>query len=94
MDARVPEEAIEVIGDGDAITQVVYNLLDNAVKFARPGSLLSLSLWKTGTQGLCIRSEYRETIPEAELPHLFDRSIRPTAAEAVTGTAWDWGCIS
>jgi len=73
VDARVPEEAIEVVGDGDAITQVVYNLLDNAVKFARPGSLLSLSLWKQGAKAYVSVRNIGETIPEAELPHLFDR---------------------
>lgn len=73
VDAQVPEEAIEVVGDGDAITQVVYNLLDNAVKFARSGSLLNLSLWKQGAKAYVSVRNTGETIPEAELPHLFDR---------------------
>jgi signal transduction histidine kinase len=35
-------------GDQDAITQVVYNLIDNAAKFAEEGSTLRLALWKQG----------------------------------------------
>ena len=43
---NVPEEAIKVLGDVDAITQVIYNLLDNAIKFSRENSPLTISLWK------------------------------------------------
>ena len=34
VDADIPEEPILVLGDKDMITQVIYNLLENATKFA------------------------------------------------------------
>ncbi|MDR1131458.1 MAG: HAMP domain-containing histidine kinase, partial [Oscillospiraceae bacterium] len=40
VDAQLPEESILVRGDEDSITQVVYNLLDNAVKFSEKDSTL------------------------------------------------------
>ena len=34
VDAEIPEEPVMVRGDNDLITQVIYNLLENAAKFA------------------------------------------------------------
>ena len=42
VEADIPEEPILVLGDKDMITQVIYNLLENATKFAT-GGLHSLS---------------------------------------------------
>ena len=35
VEADIPDEPILVLGDNDMITQVIYNLLENAAKFAR-----------------------------------------------------------
>ncbi|MDR3210202.1 MAG: ATP-binding protein, partial [Oscillospiraceae bacterium] len=60
-------------GDKDAITQVVYNLIDNAVKFATPGSTLRLGLWKQDGRAFVSVENEGETIRESELPLIFDR---------------------
>lgn len=44
VDADIPEEPILVLGDNDMITQVIYNLLENATKFAREGTALNLGI--------------------------------------------------
>ena len=36
VDAEIPEDSVMVQGDRDLITQVMYNLLENAAKFAAP----------------------------------------------------------
>ena len=73
VDAALPEEHFIVRGDGDAITQVVYNLLDNAIKFATEGSTLGLSLWKQGDKAYVSVKDHGETIPPSELSLIFDR---------------------
>ena len=70
---NVPEEAIKVLGDVDAITQVIYNLLDNAIKFSREKSPLTISLWKDSKKAYVSIRNCGSTIPEAEIPLLFDR---------------------
>ena len=70
---NVPEEAIKVLGDVDAITQVIYNLLDNAIKFSRENSPLTISLWKDSKKAYVSIRNCGSTIPEAEIPLLFDR---------------------
>jgi len=73
VDANIPEDSITVLGDSDAITQVVYNLLDNAIKFADTSSTLSISLWKQGRKAYVSVKNSGITIPETELPLVFDR---------------------
>jgi signal transduction histidine kinase len=73
VDAQLPEEPMRVLGDEDAITQVVYNLLDNAIKFSEPASELGLSLWKQGLHAYVSVRNHGDTIPAEELPLVFDR---------------------
>ena len=70
---QVPEETILVLGNADAITQVVYNLFDNAVKFSKPGTELGVSLWKDNAKAYISVRNHGNTIPEAEIPLLFER---------------------
>jgi len=69
----IPEESITVVGDADSITQVVYNLLDNAIKFSSAGSAVTLSLWKQGDKAYVSVKNLGETIAPSELPLIFDR---------------------
>ena len=73
VDTHIPEEPVMVWGDPDGITQVCYNLLDNAAKFARQGSNLTVRVERKDTKALVSVSNLGETIPAEELPLLFDR---------------------
>jgi len=73
INADLPEEPIMTRGDKDSITQVVHNLIDNAVKFSAPGGVISLELWKRGSRAYISVENHGETIPPDELPHIFDR---------------------
>ena len=71
--ADLPEEAVVTCGDQDSITQVVYNLIDNAIKFSTPGGEIRLELWKQGGKAFVSVQNHGETIPSEDLPHIFDR---------------------
>ena len=73
VDPQLPDNHIMVVADKDAITQVIYNLLDNAVKFARVGSCLTLRLYKDGKKAYVSIKDEGETIPPDDLPFIFDR---------------------
>ena len=73
VDADIPDSGIMVLGDNDLITQVIYNLLENATKFARKGSALYLGVTSlNGLAMISVRIE-GETIPAEEIPLLFER---------------------
>ena len=69
----LPEEPLPVWGDPDAITQVCYNLLDNAIKFAREGGELPLEIKSKGQKAYITIGDEGETIPPEEIPLIFDR---------------------
>lgn len=73
VDPQLPDNHIMVIADKDAITRVIYNLLDNAVKFARVGSCLTLRLYKDNGKAYVSIKDEGETIPPDDLPFIFDR---------------------
>ncbi len=73
VDPQLPDNHIFVRADKDAITQVIYNLLDNAVKFAAPGSCLVLRLYKERGKAFVSIKDFGETIPADDLPYIFDR---------------------
>ncbi len=69
----LPDNAVAVWGDQDAITQVCYNLLDNAIKFSREGGVLGVSVSVKGAKASVSISNQGETIPPEELSLIFDR---------------------
>ena len=73
VDPQLPDTHLMVYADKDAITQVLYNLLDNAIKFAAPGSCLVVRLYKDNGKAYVSIRDYGETIPPDDLPYIFDR---------------------
>ena len=53
--------------------QVVYNLLDNAVKFTSDGGSISLRVTRQRDRTVVTVRNTGEGIPAEEMPHIFDR---------------------
>ena len=66
-------EGCIVLAARDEIHQVIYNLTDNAVKFASPGSTITIRLYKKGGKAYVSVKNIGETIPKDDLPYIFDR---------------------
>lgn len=73
VDPQLPEDSMEVFAVRDSITQVIYNLTDNAVKFASPGSTITIRLYKKDGKAYVSIKNVGEPIPESDLPFIFDR---------------------
>ena len=73
VDAQFPEDPVMVWGDPDAVTQVCYNLLDNAAKFAAQGTDITVQITKKDGKALITVRNLGATIPPDELPLLFER---------------------
>ena len=73
VDPQLPENHLMVRADKDGITQVIYNLMDNAVKFAAPGTTIVLRIYKENGKALVSIRDEGETVPPDDLPYIFDR---------------------
>jgi signal transduction histidine kinase len=78
LDLRLPEaegsvQSLAVKGDMDDVSQVIYNILDNAVKFAAEGTQLRVYVWTQDRKAYVSISDVGENIPEDELPYIFER---------------------
>ena len=75
----------------DYITQVIFNLLDNAVKFCPEGGDLGLKI-RTGTTKLYVSfSNSGETIPQNELALVFDRFHKLDKSRSQNRDGWGLG---
>ena len=75
----------------DYITQVIYNLLDNAVKFCPEGGDLGMKI-RIGTTKLYVSiSNSGETIPQSELPLVFDRFHKLDKSRSQNRDGWGLG---
>jgi len=83
VDAELPEEVIMTRGNADSITQVVFNLIDNAIKFSSPGGVIGLELWKRDTKAYVSVTNRGETIPSDELPQIFERFHKADKSRSV-----------
>lgn len=72
-----PEEAFLFTGDSEQIDQLLYILLDNAIKYSYAEDKVTLGISHNGnsTVGLYIQ-DTGCGIPEADIPHLFERFFR------------------
>lgn len=62
-----------VNADFDLLQQVVYNLLENAVKFTNDGGRLSFGIVRESGRVICSIRNTGDGIPSTELPHIFER---------------------
>lgn len=73
VDPQLPQDPIIVYAERDSITQVLYNLTDNAIKFAKPDSTITIRLYKKDKKAYVSIKDVGETIPADDLPYIFDR---------------------
>ena len=68
-----PELPVYTFACQDYITQVIYNLVDNAVKFCPENGTLGVQVQASDTKAYISVSNDGQTIPPQELPLVFDR---------------------
>ena len=87
----MPEEPVYTFAGQDAITQVLYNLVDNAVKFCPEGGNLGLGVTTMGKKILITVENEGPTIPAEELELLFDRFHKADKSRSLDRDGWGLG---
>ncbi len=91
VDVDFPEYPVYTIANRDYITQVIYNLLDNAVKFCPQGGTLGLKIREGSSKAYVTVSNDGETIPADELPLVFDRFHKLDKSRSQNRDGWGLG---
>ena len=95
FEARIYEKSMEVDvkfkkdhqlveADSAQISQVVSNLIDNAIKYSPDHTQLRISTYPVRKQVVVSISDSGQGIPEEDVPHVFDRFYKVEKAHTYT----------
>ena len=91
VDVDFPNHPTFTRAGPDYITQVIYNLLDNAVKFCPEGGDLAVTIKEGNTKLYVSISNSGETIPQNELSLVFDRFHKLDKSRSQNREGWGLG---
>ena len=91
VDVDMPEHPVYTYAASDMVTQVIYNLIDNAVKFCPEGGTLGLRIKEGGNKIYISVSNEGEPIPPEELPLVFDRFHKTDKSRSQNRDGWGLG---
>ncbi|MCJ7512100.1 MAG: ATP-binding protein [Anaerolineales bacterium] len=81
LSVRVEETAAScVLGDRDRLSQVLDNLLDNALRYSPEGSTVTVEIHRQGDECECAVHDRGPGISEEHLPLVFERFYRADAS--------------
>ncbi len=75
-----------VKGDRDLLLLALHNLIDNALKFTRPGDTIEVRAFEDGSFVVIEVADTGPGIPEEELPHVWEELYRGDRARGVPGS--------
>ena len=91
VQVQMPEHAVYTRADSDAITQVVYNLVDNAVKFCPEEGTLELCVQEGDSKLYLSVANDGPVIPPEELDLVFDRFHKMDKSRSQNRDGWGLG---
>lgn len=74
VDIEIPEEPCHVMADGEAVTRILKNLLDNAVKYGDSGQYLAVRLSQNEEKVQIEVEDHGEGIPVEDQERIFLRT--------------------
>lgn len=96
FEQKIEEKKLEIMGlesdevlvkaDNDLVHQVVYNLIDNAVKFVNEGGIISFGFEQKDGKVFVSVKNTGEGIAQQELPRLFDRFYKTDKSRSLDKT--------
>jgi two-component system OmpR family sensor kinase len=83
---QAPWPVPDILGDWDLLFLAAYNLLDNALKFTRPGDTVEVRASEDGAFAVIEVADTGPGIPVEELPRVWDELYRGQGARGVPGS--------
>ncbi len=83
---QAPSPLPAIYGDWDLLFLAIHNLLDNALKYTRPGDTIELRAFEDGATVIIEVADTGVGIPETELPHVWEELYRGKGARGLPGS--------
>jgi two-component system sensor histidine kinase ChvG len=85
INLKLPKNKIEVLGIGDRIAQVFYNLIDNAISFSKAGYNIDINASTTKSDAIIEIRDEGPGIPKENLGRIFERFYTYRPEEKIFG---------
>ena len=85
INLKLPKNKIEVLGIGDRIAQVFYNLIDNAISFSKTGYNIDINASTTKSDAVIEIRDEGPGIPKENLGRIFERFYTYRPEEKIFG---------
>jgi heavy metal sensor kinase len=76
-------ERCTILGNGEQVRRLLWNLMDNAVRFTPPPGKIQVDLSCQGDQAVVVVADTGIGISKQDLPHVFDRFHRGDSARSL-----------
>ena len=76
------QDSCDIYADKSKLNQVIYNLMENAVKYTQASGVIRVSLQRQGRHAIFKVSDNGPGIPKENLPPIFDRFYRVDKARS------------
>jgi len=73
FEVQLPEQAIYVFAERDSLSQVMNNILVNAIKYSYPDTVIDFQIWRKEDKAFISVKNRGDTIPQDELKLIFER---------------------
>jgi two-component system OmpR family sensor kinase len=83
---QAPWPLPKIQGDPDLLLLAVHNLMDNALKFTRPGDTLELHAFEDGAEIVIEVADTGPGIPDDEQPHVWEELYRGVGGRGIPGS--------
>ncbi len=75
-------DSCDMYADSAKLTQVAYNLMENAIKYTQEGGQVRVRLIRSGRDAIFTVTDNGPGIPKEDQPHIFDRFYRVDKARS------------
>jgi PAS domain S-box-containing protein len=78
LQVDVPQQGLKIEADEARLSQVISNLLNNAARFSRPGTVIQVRGWRDGTRALLAVKDEGRGVPQALQARIFEPFVQAT----------------